>query len=147
MSETTPEGTRSKTSYWRTGFYYMALNAGVPIAFGSIDYATRTIGIQPGIEPTGDLPAEPAADAAAGDLPSDAPAAATAPSVSVAGGGIGFARAGYRRAGVLSAVGSRHFTDTFRAARGALAGGEGPRDRLPGAPAIRRLDLPLPLLH
>jgi 1-acyl-sn-glycerol-3-phosphate acyltransferase len=53
-----PEGTRSKTLYWRTGFYFMALNAGVPIAFGSIDYATRTLGIQPGIEPSGDLPAD-----------------------------------------------------------------------------------------
>ena len=28
----TPEGTRGKAPYWRTGFYYMALKAGVPIA-------------------------------------------------------------------------------------------------------------------
>lgn len=50
-----PEGTRSKVTYWRTGFYFMALGAKVPIAFGYIDQARRILGIAPGFIPTGDL--------------------------------------------------------------------------------------------
>jgi 1-acyl-sn-glycerol-3-phosphate acyltransferase len=30
----TPEGTRKKTTKWKTGFYYVALNANVPISLG-----------------------------------------------------------------------------------------------------------------
>ena len=53
-----PEGTRNSVSYWRTGFYYMALGANVPIAFGFVDYDRKTLGIHPGIHPSGDLPAD-----------------------------------------------------------------------------------------
>jgi 1-acyl-sn-glycerol-3-phosphate acyltransferase len=53
-----PEGTRSLVPYWRTGFYYMAQQANVPIAFGYVDYDRKTLGIHPGIEPSGDLPAD-----------------------------------------------------------------------------------------
>ena len=53
-----PEGTRNGTPYWRTGFYYMALGAGIPIAFGFVDYDRKTLGIYPGIHPSGDLPAD-----------------------------------------------------------------------------------------
>ena len=53
-----PEGTRSKVPYWRTGFYYMALGAKVPIAFGYIDNARKILGIHPGLLPTGDLAAD-----------------------------------------------------------------------------------------
>lgn len=50
-----PEGTRSKTEYWKSGFYHIAIEAGVPIALGFIDYPSRTIGIGDTLRPTGDL--------------------------------------------------------------------------------------------
>ena len=53
-----PEGTRSKTHYWRTGFYYIALGAGVPIALGYVDYGNKVVGIGPSITPTGDIQAD-----------------------------------------------------------------------------------------
>ena len=51
----TPEGTRGKTTYWRSGFYYMALGANVPILLVSIDYQQRQIEIGPLIHPSGDI--------------------------------------------------------------------------------------------
>lgn len=53
-----PEGTRSAVNYWRTGFYYIALGAKVPIAFGFVDYRTRTLGVGGYFMPTGDLEAD-----------------------------------------------------------------------------------------
>jgi 1-acyl-sn-glycerol-3-phosphate acyltransferase len=53
-----PEGTRGKIDYWRTGFYYIALGAGVPIALGFVDYENRVVGIGPSFYPTGDLAAD-----------------------------------------------------------------------------------------
>jgi 1-acyl-sn-glycerol-3-phosphate acyltransferase len=53
-----PEGTRSKTKYWKTGFYYIALGAGVPIAFGFIDYGRRAVGVGQVITPSGDIQAD-----------------------------------------------------------------------------------------
>ncbi len=50
-----PEGTRQKTEYWRTGFYYIALNAKVPIALAFLDYSTRTGGFGPVIWPSGNI--------------------------------------------------------------------------------------------
>lgn len=47
------EGTRSKAEYWRTGFYYIALEAEVPIAFAFIDATTKTIGVDGYFMPTG----------------------------------------------------------------------------------------------
>lgn len=41
----TPEGTRSHTDHWKSGFYRIALAAGVPCALSYIDYGTRTLGI------------------------------------------------------------------------------------------------------
>jgi 1-acyl-sn-glycerol-3-phosphate acyltransferase len=38
-----PEGTRRKLHRWRTGFYYVAHGAGVPIVPVALDYSTRTI--------------------------------------------------------------------------------------------------------
>lgn len=49
-----PEGTRSKVTQWRTGFYNIAVGAGVPIVIGMMDYGTRTGGLGPTIMPTGD---------------------------------------------------------------------------------------------
>lgn len=51
----TPEGTRSKSPYWKSGFYYMAVGAGVPIVLGFIDFGRKEIGIGPMIEPCGDI--------------------------------------------------------------------------------------------
>jgi 1-acyl-sn-glycerol-3-phosphate acyltransferase len=41
----TPEGTRSRTDYWKSGFYRLALEGHLPVGLGYIDYATRRIGI------------------------------------------------------------------------------------------------------
>ncbi|AEV15673.1 Acyltransferase [Thermus sp. CCB_US3_UF1] len=51
----TPEGTRGKAPYWRTGFYYMALKAGVPIALGYADFHRKEVGVGGYLWPTGDL--------------------------------------------------------------------------------------------
>lgn len=40
-----PEGTRSAVSKWRTGFYFMAQSAQVPMVFAYLDYAKRTVGV------------------------------------------------------------------------------------------------------
>lgn len=50
-----PEGTRAYQSRWRTGFYHTALQAGVPIVFGYLDYKTKRAGIGPALHPCGDL--------------------------------------------------------------------------------------------
>lgn len=51
----TPEGTRSYTPHWRSGFYHIALRAGVPIVLGFVDYDTKRCGIGPEIIPTGNV--------------------------------------------------------------------------------------------
>ncbi len=53
-----PEGTRRKTSRWRTGFYYIALKANVPIVMAYIDYQNKVCGLGPSIKPTGDIQAD-----------------------------------------------------------------------------------------
>ena len=53
-----PEGTRSKTTHWKTGFYYIALKANVPIAMAYLDYGNKTIGVGPSFVPSGDLHAD-----------------------------------------------------------------------------------------
>lgn len=51
----TPEGTRKFVTKWKTGFYYTALRAGVPIVLGYLDYAKKHAGIGPTIYPSGNL--------------------------------------------------------------------------------------------
>jgi len=53
-----PEGTRSKVSHWKTGFYYIALGAEVPIAMAFIDYKRKVSGVGPTLYPTGDIEAD-----------------------------------------------------------------------------------------
>jgi 1-acyl-sn-glycerol-3-phosphate acyltransferase len=54
-----PEGTRKLTEGWKTGFYWIAVEAKVPIVCGFIDYGTKTGGLLPGvIEPSGDIKAD-----------------------------------------------------------------------------------------
>jgi 1-acyl-sn-glycerol-3-phosphate acyltransferase len=56
-----PEGTRSKTRYWKTGFYYIAREAQVPIVMAYMDYQRKISGLGPLFEPTGDVDADMAA--------------------------------------------------------------------------------------
>lgn len=50
-----PEGTRSKTHKWKTGFYHMALQANVPIIMTSLDYKHKVARVGPMFHPTGDF--------------------------------------------------------------------------------------------
>lgn len=54
----TPEGTRSYTPNWKSGFYYTALAAKVPLAMGYIDYRRKRMGISEPFLPSGDLEAD-----------------------------------------------------------------------------------------
>ncbi|NVJ98303.1 MAG: lysophospholipid acyltransferase family protein [Alphaproteobacteria bacterium] len=56
-----PEGTRSKVTKWKTGFYRIALGAGVPILTAYVDSRTKEIGFGEPFEPTGDMEADIAA--------------------------------------------------------------------------------------
>lgn len=51
----TPEGTRSYARRWRSGFYYVAQNAGVPILLGFLNYKLKHAGVGPVIHPSGNL--------------------------------------------------------------------------------------------
>lgn len=55
-----PEGTRSRTDYWKSGFYRIAESADVPIVLGFLDYGSKRLGLGPTLYPSGD----PAADLA-----------------------------------------------------------------------------------
>lgn len=54
----TPEGTRSRTEYWKSGFYHMAQKANVPVIMASIDYARKYISCGDVAEITGDMDAD-----------------------------------------------------------------------------------------
>ena len=51
----TPEGTRKKVTKWKTGFYYVAHGAKVPIALGYMDFEKKEAGIGKVIYPSGDI--------------------------------------------------------------------------------------------
>ncbi|MEX5444270.1 1-acyl-sn-glycerol-3-phosphate acyltransferase [Acinetobacter schindleri] len=51
----TPEGTRARQERWKTGFYYVAVNAGVPIALAYMDYEQKKAGVGKIIHPTGNF--------------------------------------------------------------------------------------------
>lgn len=53
-----PEGTRSHTPGWKTGFHRIARAAGVPILVGTIDYGQRRIGLLTQLEPGEDVDAD-----------------------------------------------------------------------------------------
>jgi 1-acyl-sn-glycerol-3-phosphate acyltransferase len=54
----TPEGTRGHTKFWKTGFYYVALEADVPILCGAINWQEKVVYLDLRIEPTGDIEAD-----------------------------------------------------------------------------------------
>ncbi|MGD8573926.1 MAG: 1-acyl-sn-glycerol-3-phosphate acyltransferase [Gammaproteobacteria bacterium] len=49
-----PEGTRSLVRYWKKGFYFMAMEAGVPIVMATIDFKRREVGVMGSFQPCGD---------------------------------------------------------------------------------------------
>lgn len=52
------EGTRTATEYWKSGFYRIAREAGVPIQLSFVDGRTRTSGFGPHLLPSGDVAAD-----------------------------------------------------------------------------------------
>lgn len=54
----TPEGTRGKGEYWKSGFYRIARETGMPLTLGFVDRTTMTAGLGPTIELTGDVAAD-----------------------------------------------------------------------------------------
>ena len=50
-----PEGTRKKVDKWKTGFYYIALKAQVPIVAIAFDYGKKEIKISQPFYPTGNI--------------------------------------------------------------------------------------------
>jgi len=53
-----PEGTRSKTDRWKSGFYHIAHGANVPIAMAYLDYKNKILGIGEIMNTTGDIEAD-----------------------------------------------------------------------------------------
>lgn len=50
-----PQGTRSGAREWKTGFYYIAQSARLPILLAYIDYPNKRVGLGPVFEPSGDI--------------------------------------------------------------------------------------------
>lgn len=50
-----PEGTRKKVNKWKTGFYYIALKAELPILMVSFDYDRKEVKINDKFNPTGNI--------------------------------------------------------------------------------------------
>jgi 1-acyl-sn-glycerol-3-phosphate acyltransferase len=53
-----PEGTRKPGRTWRSGFYRIALGAGVPIFPVAFDWKARVVRLFPVYEPSGDYEAD-----------------------------------------------------------------------------------------
>ena len=53
-----PEGTRSKTKYWKSGFYYIAMAANIPICLGYLNYKDKTLGFKTVLYPSGNIDAD-----------------------------------------------------------------------------------------
>lgn len=54
----TPEGTRSKRTEWKSGFYHLAKMAGVPIGLGYLNYEKKEGGVDHMVFPTDDIEAD-----------------------------------------------------------------------------------------
>ena len=50
-----PEGTRSKVDVWKSGFYHIASQSGVPIGLGYLDYQRKLCGLGMFVIPTGNV--------------------------------------------------------------------------------------------
>ena len=53
-----PEGTRKPVAKWKSGFYRIAVGAGMPIVPGYFDNRRRVVGMGPPFHPTGDADAD-----------------------------------------------------------------------------------------
>ncbi|MDK1025167.1 MAG: lysophospholipid acyltransferase family protein [Gammaproteobacteria bacterium] len=51
-------GTRKKTPFWKSGFYWIAIKANVPIVCGYLDYRKKIAGLGLSFVPTGDVTAD-----------------------------------------------------------------------------------------
>jgi len=54
----TPEGTRALRKMWKSGFYRIASDAGLPVILGYVDSRTHTAGLGPMFSLTGDIGAD-----------------------------------------------------------------------------------------
>lgn len=54
----TPEGTRRNVVRWKTGFYFIALKAGIPLVLVSIDYKKKQVIFHDAYMLTGDKKAD-----------------------------------------------------------------------------------------
>ena len=50
-----PEGTRSKVDHWKSGFYHIAFESGVPIGLGYLDYGRKLCGLGMFVIPSGNV--------------------------------------------------------------------------------------------
>ena len=50
-----PEGTRGKVQRWKSGFYFVALQTGIPVVPALLDYRLRTVELREAFWPTGHL--------------------------------------------------------------------------------------------
>ena len=53
-----PSGTRSKAEQWKSGFYWIAHSAGVPVVCGYLDYSRRVACLGESFVPSGDVAAD-----------------------------------------------------------------------------------------
>lgn len=53
-----PEGTRRREDTWRSGFYHMAVQAGVPIGLAFFNFRDREVGVVGFLMPSGDIDAD-----------------------------------------------------------------------------------------
>ena len=51
----TPDGTRSGSTHWKSGFYRIAREAQIPVTLGYVDRTTKTCGLGPTFELSGDV--------------------------------------------------------------------------------------------
>jgi 1-acyl-sn-glycerol-3-phosphate acyltransferase len=56
-----PEGTRSYSDHWRSGFYRVALDAAVPLGLAYLDFEDKVVGVEAFIRLSGDADADMAA--------------------------------------------------------------------------------------
>ncbi|WP_148613214.1 lysophospholipid acyltransferase family protein [Nocardioides rubriscoriae] len=52
------EGTRSRTDYWKSGFYRISQQTGIPVTLAYLDKPSRTVGWGPTFSLTGDVGAD-----------------------------------------------------------------------------------------
>jgi len=51
----TPEGTRKEVTAWKTGFYFIAAGANVPIVPAKLDQQRKVVVLNPPVYPSGDV--------------------------------------------------------------------------------------------